>query len=187
LALSLLLPRIAAAAPAPPDALDLDALMARMAGVAERRAAFREEKRLAALTEPLVSTGRLHYLRLALLEKITEAPTREILRIDGERVEMQSGEDAPKTLDLAAAPELRALVDAVRAPLAGDLATLRRDFVVGCAGTPEAWAIELTPADARLGRFLRLIRLEGAGTDILLSRTVQANGDALVIQIRPLP
>lgn len=56
----LLAPRWTWAAEAP---LDLAELMARLAEVPERRASFREERRFAALNQPLESTGRLLYRR----------------------------------------------------------------------------------------------------------------------------
>jgi hypothetical protein len=161
--------------------------MARMAAVPERRALFREEKRLAALTVPLVSTGSLHYRRPGFLEKRTDAPAEERLVVDGDQVEMASAGQQSRSFDLGQAPELRALVDSVRAPLAGDLVTLRREFVMRASGRPAAWVLELAPLNARAAHLLRLVRLAGSDTELLEVVTVQANGDELSMQIRPQP
>jgi hypothetical protein len=192
--LSLLLSCLAApwtarAQPAPVEdaPLDLEALMARMAAVPERHEAFREERRLAALNFPLVMTGTLHYRRPAHLEKLTETPQPESLVVEGDRVELTPGNEPTQILDLARAPELRALVDAVRAPLSGDLAALRRSFAVRATGTPDAWVLEMQPLEPRAARFLRAVRLAGSGTNVRETLLLQANGDVHHMLTRPLP
>jgi Outer membrane lipoprotein carrier protein LolA-like len=161
--------------------------MVRMAAVEERRALFREEKRLAALSEPLITTGRLHYRRPDWLEKRTEAPITERLLVDGDRVQLDTVAEGRRIFNLTQAPELRALVEAVRAPLAGDATTLRRSFQIRIDGTLAEWRLDLVPLDERVAHFLRQVRLAGSGSDVLETLSVQANGDELAMQIRPLP
>ena len=151
--------------------------MARLAAAPERRATFREEKRIAALTAPLVSTGTLLYRRPGRLEKLTNWPEREALVVDGARVTLTAGNDAPRVLPLSADPGLRALVDAFRAPLAGDLAALSRSFRVQGDGTPAAWQLDLTPASPAVARFLRGVRVAGAGDELRAITVLQATGD----------
>lgn len=174
-------------APAEATPLDLEALMARMAAVPERRESFREERRLAALQFPLVMTGTLRYRRPARLEKLTETPQPESLVVDGDRVELTPGNEPTQFLDLARTPELRALVDAIRAPLSGDLAALRRSFAVRATGTPSAWLLELQPREPRAARFLHEVRLTGSGTNVRETLLVLANGDVHHMLSRPLP
>ncbi len=176
--------------PAPSRAqapLDIPALMARLATVPERRATFREEKRIAALTDPLLSTGTLLYRRPGRLEKLTTWPEQESLVVDGDRVVLTAGNDAPRVLPLNADPGLRALVDAFRAPLAGDLAALTRSFRVQGGGSPAAWQLDLTPISPAVARFLRGVRVAGAGTELHTIAVTQANGDEqdLTIETRP--
>ena len=199
------LPRLAAAAPIGPgraasadgtaaqplrlaaiELAELEAQMRRMAAVPERRALFREEKRLAALSQPLVSAGRLHYRRPSRLEKRTETPVAERFMVDGNRVELDTADEARRSFDLSQAPELAALVEAIRAPLAGDLFTLQRHFQARFAGTAARWQLDLAPVDPSVARFLRQVLLSGAGTDVLETVSVQANGDVFAMQIRPL-
>ena len=166
---------------------DVPALMARLAAVPERRAAFREEKRIAALTAPLLSSGTLLYRRPGRLEKLTDWPERESLVVDGDRVVLTTGNEPPRVLPLSADPGLRALVDAFRAPLAGDLATLARSFRVQGDGTPAAWQLDLTPTSPAVARFLRGVRVAGAGDELRTVAVTQANGDEqrLTIEVTP--
>ena len=173
--------------PARAEALDLATLMARLASIPERRATFREERTLGALTQPLVSTGRLLYRRPDYLEKDTLWPLPERFVIDGARLIISdpSSNDPPHVVPLDAQPGLRSLVDATRAPLAGDLATLRRAFSVTTAGTITAWTLDLIPTDPAAAKFLTAIHLTGQDSWIGSIRTTQANGDVTDLQITP--
>lgn len=198
--LALLLPGLLAAPargqapPSPPadaasdgDTLDLGALMARLAAVPERRARFVEEKRLGVLDQPLRSTGRLLYRRPERLEKITESPQPESLVVDGDRLVLTQGQEAPRVVDLASQPGLRALVDAIRGPLAGDLAALRRSFALDAAGSLAAWHLVMRPADPAVARLLTAVVVSGEGDSPREVDVRQANGDEDRLLIEPLP
>ncbi len=165
---------------------DLESLMTRMAAVTERRALFREERRIAALSQPLISTGSLHYRRPGWLEKRTESPVVERFLVDGDKVVLDTAEEGRRSFDLGQAPELRALVDSVRAPLAGDLDALRRGFQVSFTGTLAEWQLDLEPLDDQVGRLLRRASLAGSGDQLQEMLSVQANGDAFAMRIRQL-
>ncbi len=169
------------------QALDIPALMARLAAVPERRATFREERRIAALTEPLLSTGILLYRRPGHLEKLTTWPDAESLVVEGDRVVLTEGNDPPRVIPLSADAGLRALVDAFRAPLAGDLAALTRSFRVQGNGNTAAWQLDLTPVSPAVARFLRSVRVAGGGTELRSIAVVQANGDEQDITIQDGP
>jgi len=159
--------------------------MARLASVPERRATFREQRRFAALSEPLLSQGHLLYRRPDYLEKVTDWPSPEQLVIDGDRLVLTEGNEPPKVVPLGAQPELRALVEAMRGPLAGDLPALQRSFEVAGAGDLDAWTLTLTPRDPRATRFLRAVVLTGSGDAIRSIRLTLANGDEQLMQIGP--
>jgi hypothetical protein len=182
LLLPLLRPVRAASAP-----LDLPALMAAMAAVPERRARFREERRLAALAVPLVATGFLYYRRPDFVEKVTERPRPERLVVRGEAVEVETAAEGVRRFPLDQAPELEVLVAAIRAPLAGDLATLERAFHARLSGTLTEWQLDLAPREERVQRMLRQVRLRGNGGQVLETLSVQGNGDEFAMLIEPIP
>lgn len=160
--------------------------MKSLADVPERRAAFREEKVLAMLDAPLVSTGLLVWRRPSHLEKITTEPSPESLIVDGDRLTITIGRDAPRTVDLRAQPEIRALVGTLRGVLAGDLSALRRGFDVR-AVDGRIWRITLRPIDPALARLLRAVTIDGAGNTPTVIDMVQADGDEQRLTIEPLP
>jgi hypothetical protein len=93
---------------------------------------------------------------------------------------------ADRVMDLGSAPEVSALVDLVRGTLAGDLAALQRHCRVTVEGTAGSWRLSLTPAEAGLGGFIRVVRIDGEGTEPLIIDTVEANGDWSRMTIDPV-
>ena len=159
--------------------------MHRLAAIPESHVAFTEVKTLSALTEPVRSQGRLVYRRPGHLEKITTGPVPESLMVDDDRLSMISDDQPPRLIELDSEPALRALVDAVRGTLSGDLATLRRSYDVAMQGTLSGWQLILTPRGQPLTKLLRQITVEGAGSDLHALRVIQANGDQSLMTIRP--
>ena len=107
--------------------------------------------------------------------------------MDGDRLVLTMGNEPPRVVDLSAQPELRTLVDAIRGPLAGDLAALRRAFTVRAEGTADAWRLDLTPLDPRAGRLVRRVAIAGAGADVREVLLIQANGDEQRMTITATP
>jgi hypothetical protein len=158
--------------------------MAHLAQAPERRASFVEEKRLAALTVPLRSEGRLDYRKPDHLEKVTTAPQYESLVVDGDRLVIDTGKDAPRVVELAGQPDIRTLVDTIRGALSGNLALLRRSYSVSGSGTASDWQIVLHPLDPALGRLVREVKLSG-GADLRSIESVAANGDTDTLTVTP--
>jgi outer membrane lipoprotein-sorting protein len=174
--------RGAAAAPSP-----IDELMEALAQVTARRASFIETKSIAALSEPVSTSGTLIYRRPDYLAKITRSPRPEQLVVDGSRLSLAEGTQAPHTIALDNHARLRALVDAIRGTLSGNLALLRRWYNVTMTGSFAAWRLGLTPIDAGLASLIRFIAIDGSGTTLLAVQTVQANGDESRMAIKPEP
>lgn len=159
--------------------------MAKFAAVPERRAAFQETRKFAALSAPLISRGRLLYRRPDYFEKVTDWPQPERLVVDGPWLALSDSTDAPRVVDLRGQPELRAMIDGLRAPLAGDLALLREQFNLRPTGSLASWTLELTPRGDRAAHFLRSLLLTGREEWISEIRLTQANNDEQVMQIGP--
>jgi hypothetical protein len=169
------------------SAIQLGDLMATMAAVPERRATFHEEKRFAALAVPLESTGHLLYRRPGYLAKVTDAPQKESLVVDGDLVSLTEANGQTHVIDLSAQPALRALVEAIRGPLAGDVTALTRAFKVAISGTRAAWQLDLTPADPRAAQLVATVHIIGSGAEMRDLKLTQANGDTQDMSIDPAP
>lgn len=158
-------------------------LMRRLAAIPDRQCTFREEKQFAALDRPLLSEGRLVYLRPSHLEKITTAPELESVIADGDRLQLSAAGEPVQTVSLSARPELAALVDAVRGTLSGDGATLQRHYRVQATGSLSGWRLVLLPVDAAVATLVHAIVIEGVFTHIATFRTESPNGVVAIMRI----
>jgi len=161
--------------------------MQALASVPARRAQFVEVKSIAALAQPITATGTLLYRRPDYLAKITAPPHAEQLVVDGERLSLREGDEASQVIDLDSRPQLRALVDAIRGTLSGDLALLQRSYHVAMTGELPRWRLTLTPSDPAIAALIRYIVIDGTGATPRSIQTVQANGDESRMTINPQP
>jgi hypothetical protein len=164
---------------APARALEPDALMKRLATVPASEARFTETRTSSLLKTPLVVSGRLVYRRPDRLEKHVQRPFVESTMIEGAKVTMSRGQGDTRTLTIPAGAA-QALVESLRATLAGDLSALQRYFTVHVDGTIAAWTMTLVPRETELSGYV--LHVEIAGEDARLRRIEvhEASGDRTV-------
>jgi len=174
-------------APAQPADAALEALMRRFAARTQAEARFTEEKAIPELDVPLPSWGRLLWRAPDRLEKRTEGPVEEILRVEGDRLTLERPQTGLRyALSLDQSPEIRPLVEAIRSTLAGDLATLRRHYGIAFDGDPAgAWRIVLTPRSPRVLAAVQRIEMAGRGAAILALDS-QGGGGTTRMRIEPV-
>ncbi|MCB9897778.1 MAG: outer membrane lipoprotein carrier protein LolA [Planctomycetes bacterium] len=114
------------APPAPHSASELFAAFAKIDGLSAR---FVEEKRLALLAAPLVSKGRLYFLRPGYLARVVEQPRPATLVITPEQVRM-TGPDGTETIDLRQSDVVRGFVTSLVQVFSGDERELQRSYDV---------------------------------------------------------
>ena len=140
------------------------AVMAALRGNREARATFVEERELPELERPIVSRGTLAWRAPDRLEKRTVEPAPELFLVEGDRLTLERPQRGLReTIALDTAPEIRPLVEALRATLAGDIATLRQHHEVSVSGDTTRWRIVLVPRSPRLRGAVQRITLEGSG------------------------
>ncbi|WP_426955910.1 LolA family protein [Muricoccus radiodurans] len=162
----------------------LQQVMRAFAAIRTREARFEEVKEIAGLTTSLPSSGTLRWTAPDRFEKHTTAPNEERLVVEGDRLTYQRG-TIRRELSLDQSPELRPLVESIRATLAGDLATLQRHYEVAFEGTPEAWTLRLTPRLARVRAAVQRVTLSGSGGAVRRVETV--GNESSVMQVTPGP
>jgi hypothetical protein len=179
-------PAAAAAAERPPRLQPLEALMRAMQAVPERRDAFTEERAIPELDLPLPSTGVLVWRAPGFLEKHTTSPIDERLRVEGDRLFYERADRGiQREFGLDDQPEMRALVEAIRATLAGDLPGLSRHYEIGLVGKANSfWVMSLTPKSPRVRAAVQRIELSGEGAQILGVDT-EGGGGVTRMRIQP--
>lgn len=159
-------------------------LMAQLAGVASSRARFTETRQSALLKQPLVVTGTLVYQRPDRLEKHVQRPFEESVTIEGARVSITRRGETGRTLAVPPGGPARALVESLRATLAGDLSTLTRYFDVEVKGVSGGeWTMTLVPRDPALATTVTNVSFAGAADRIKRIEVLEANGDRSVTTI----
>lgn len=163
---------------------DLAQLMRTLAGNAGGTVRFVETRYLAILDQPLTATGELVYIAPARLERHTETPLRESMVLDGDTLTL-SREGKTHTLRLRDYPEAAALIDSIRATLAGDRAALERTYALSLAGTAAQWTLDLLPSDQAVAKVVLRIRVSGSQGEVRGVEIFQTDGDRSVMRIEP--
>jgi outer membrane lipoprotein-sorting protein len=169
-----------AAEPANSAAL-VSQVAARMSKASGIRAQFTQTQTLAAMKQPLVSTGSIVFIRergvLWHIESpykttyvITDSSVTEV-DANGRRVPSSSGNGARGVAQVS---------KMMRAMLGGDLSQLYSQFAVEAGGTPEKWHVTLTPSQPQIAQSIKGLQMDGS--DFLQTlRITLANGDTTVL------
>jgi hypothetical protein len=156
---AILPPILRAAAPDP------DALISRLARQAPASIAFTEVFFSRLLFEPIIVSGELIYAGPTSLDRRITEPYRENTAIRGESVRVERDGEPPRSFALKRAPDLRGLATAFISLLAGNTASVKRDFSIATSGDDEAWHLTLTPVETRARRRLKQISVSGSGSE----------------------
>lgn len=167
------------ATPRPSAAPDVDAILARMARIPGLHCRFREEKRIALLSSPIVSEGTIDYARgtAPRMARRTTRPSAQVVLIDQGELRMSDGHSTTR-IDLASQPVVRSFVDSFLSLLVGDRAALERTYTLSVEAVGEGgWVLVLRPRAAPLSGFLRDIRFEGQGDALSRMVMTEVSGD----------
>jgi outer membrane lipoprotein-sorting protein len=176
------------AGPARAAEFELAALMEMLAQVAAAKNNFTETKHSALLSAPLVLKGTLVYARPDRLEKNIVSPYDERTLIADNNVTIDNRTLKQKrSFALTSSAAIAALVESMRATLAGDRTALERHYHVRLAGQPEAWILSLAPREQRLASLVKRIQIAGVRERLNRIEVEEAAGDRSVMLISPDP
>jgi len=162
----------------------LDELMRLLAERKHGHVAFTETHRLGLLQRPLHSSGELLYDAPDRLEKRTLKPEVEDLVLSGNLLTIHR-RGHTHILDLARYPGIADWIESIRATLAGDRASLERNFQVSYSGEPAHWKLVLVPRNADQDASIAEVRIEGSGAALHRLEIRQGDGDSSVMTIGP--
>ncbi|SHJ97933.1 Predicted acyltransferase, LPLAT superfamily [Roseomonas rosea] len=179
----LALPRLARAQ-AQPETGGLEAVMAALSAVRRTEAVFEESKSIAGLADTLSSSGTLRWEAPSTLEKRVVYPFAEQVTVSGARLVYERAGRERQEVNLDQAPEVRALVEAIRSTLAGDLAVLREHYEVGFSGSLQDWTLRLSPLSMRVRAVVQRVEVQGAAGRITRFETVGNESSVMRISYR---
>ena len=168
----------------PPAGWGMPQLMHEMAQIKSSRHAFTERKFLVMLTAPLDSSGVLSYEAPGRLEKHTLKPQDERMVLNQNILVVENRtRHLKRTMMANQYPAVGALVESIRATLAGDLDTLLHHYQASLQGDAANWRLQLVPNDPAARTLVREVRMEGRGNAIRVIEVIQANGDRSVMKV----
>jgi hypothetical protein len=156
--------------------------MAQRAQVQTSRSRYSEVKRVAVLQKPLHLSGTLLYVRPARLEMHQALPFKEVIRVDGDWLTVER-EGKTRRIALQNAPLAAALVESLRATLAGDGAGLERLYKVRVEGTRRGWTLLLVPREVEVAGVVKSIVIAGSGSRLVRIEILEPGGDGSVMTI----
>jgi len=162
---------------------DFARLMGELAQVQTSRARYSEVRRVAVLQKPLQLSGTLFYERPARIEKRQTLPFREVISVDGDRLTVER-DGKTREIRLQNAPLIAALVESLRATLAGDGAELERLYSVRVQGTRQRWTLALSPREVEIAGVVKGISIAGSGSRVARLEILEPGGDGSVMTIR---
>jgi hypothetical protein len=163
----------------------LEQLINEIGGVEVRTSRFTETKEIAILNTSLIQTGTLDFHYPDKLSKRVDPPVNTFVEITGDTLRIQSPTHPPRFISISNHPQLAALLDAMRAILAGDLITLRRYYQVILKGEKAEWQIELVPRDSTVAQRISGIDIYGTGPIINRYVVLEQNGDRTTTKLEP--
>jgi outer membrane lipoprotein-sorting protein len=164
-------------------AWDIDQLMQSLAVNKVSRATFVERKYIAMLDAPVVSSGELLYAAPDRLERRTLKPRAESMVLQGDTMTMTRGE-RQMVLKVQDYPAVGALIESIRATLAGDRAGLERHYSLTLEGNPARWSLLLKPREARTRALVLEIRIDGERGEVRTVEVEQSDKDRSVMTIQ---
>lgn len=166
-------------------ALQLDELMSLLRQTRSAEARFTEQRRVKGMDAPLVSTGTLSFSAPDRFVRSTLTPKPEQMAVEGKIVTL-SRNGRSRTMVVDAAPEMEAIVEAVRGTLTGNADSLKVHFTTGVSGNAEQWTLELLPIEPRLKVLLASVRLSGRRGELRQVEMRMADGDSSTMAIETL-
>lgn len=156
-----------------------------LAGQQSARARFVEHRFLTIVIEPLVSSGTVAFERPGRVEKQTLKPARERLSLAGGTLTVEQEGRSRHSFDVSGDPALWALIEAFRATLDGDLASLEQHYGLGLDGAVDKWRLRLTPRNAEIRTRVEVIKIEGVRAHITSIEIRETGGDRTVMSLLP--
>ncbi|MFP5418777.1 MAG: LolA-related protein [Gammaproteobacteria bacterium] len=166
--------------------LGIDRLMDALARQPQGAATYTETKTIAMLEQPVESSGELLFIPPARLEKRTLKPKPESMVLDGDTLTLTRGRRT-HVLRLQDYPQVAAMIESIRATLAGDRKALEKVYQLALSGDTDRWTLTLAPRDAGVRKLIARIRMEGSEARVRSVEILQADGDSSVMTIDTPP
>lgn len=152
---------------------------------------FVEIKQSIFLVTDITIEGEMEYRAPDYIAKNTNSPFTEKVVIDGDSMvikrttkpgKVEATEQIQK-YSVQSQPLLKAVVESIRAMLAGNFDTLAENYTFNIEGQEDDWSLDLLPKEQEILDHIEQINLKGEGVRIKEFLTVQADGDESLMSL----
>ncbi|QVL46794.1 MAG: hypothetical protein KFB96_13575 [Thiocapsa sp.] len=164
--------------------VDVQALMQLLGRVERAEVAYQERVESGLIDTAIGTRGNLVYQAPDDIRRISD--DGDGFALDGDRMQLIRGNQITDELVVSEIKPLAALVGALRATFAGDLAALQADYRLDYGVTEQAWTLDLAPRAIALSPLFQRIRILGDGATIETIEMLEANGDRRTLQMQLL-
>lgn len=164
--------------------VDVQALMQLLGRVERAEVAYQERVESGLIDTAIGTRGNLVYQAPDRIRRISD--DGDGFALDGDRMQLIRGNQVADALVVSEIKPLAALVGALRATFAGDLAALQADYRLDYGTTEQAWTLDLAPRAIALSPLFQRIRILGDGATIETIEMLEANGDRRTLQMQLL-
>jgi hypothetical protein len=130
------------------------------------------------LKRATVSTGTLEYREAGVWVRTVDSPRAEHAEITDDEIRLRRGDGPERRVSLSRAPQLRMLLDSLRALLEGRITRLVDEFGTAFSSREQAWGLRLTPRDPVLARKVARFDVYGTGDAPACIEVAEPDGDA---------
>jgi len=163
---------------------DVEALMALLGRVQRVEVDYRETVESGLIDTAISTRGRLAYEAPDHISRLSDRGEGFVL--DGDHMQLIADGHVVKELEVSDIAPLEAMVGALRATFAGDLATLRADYRLDYRPGNGHWTLDLAPRDSSLSHVFRHIGMVGDGATITTIAMEEPDGDRRTLHMRLL-
>jgi len=162
--------------------LTLDSILALFAQRQHGHVNYTEEVASDLLERPLHTSGELFFDAPDRLEKRTLKPSPQQLIAEGDQLTLVRGRHRA-SMRLSDYPQLSPLLNGLRATLAGDRATLEKNFQIALSARGEDWTLGLQPLASEDKPVYKRIEIRGNGGDIQNVSLERSNGERTLMTL----
>lgn len=143
---------------------------------------FEQQKNIAVLPVPLMSSGRFALEQGKSIDWQLLEPVQQTIRLSPNGITLESGGKAGKLGEAMPAQGAETLTKVFMAVVSGQWETLSEYFEIEASGDADKWQLLLLPRSQALAAYIRQIEIRGGEFTEQLD-IAEANGDSTIIRL----
>ena len=135
------------------------------------RTDYREEKTIFLMSEPLVSEGKIHYLKPDKIHQTIEKPTRQTVIISKDTLKIiQNDLHREQTMDLSSNEAAKMIVQNILMIMSGQIDALSETYQCSLRKEEDHFVLTLLPQQEPMNKMIQSITVEVNNPELIITR-----------------